>query len=186
MTPDFAQCLAETVAWCSRRASAEREELTRLGIPVAPVGPDLAGGRLLFTTINTDSCEAATAPSNGYYDLDDLPGWDTWVFHARTDERWGAIYCWVPAHLVELARAGMDVIPVMSVEWADSLDVQPAVPPEGLACLLNLNSRLLTVRSDSVIMRCDHGTGEQARFLSMVNASSLTEKSGRSLHLPPR
>jgi hypothetical protein len=173
MTSEFAQRLAETVAWCSRHASAEdagtstrspvlmppimrhrghdllkrlldspeettaavdfvcrarREELARLGIPVVPVGPDLAGGRVLFTTIDTDSCEAATAPSNGYYDLDDLPGWDTWFFHARTDRPWGAIYCWVPAHLVELARAGMDVIPVMSVAWADSLDVQPAVP----------------------------------------------------------
>ena len=101
---------------------ARRRELARLGIPVIPVGSDLAGGRILFTTIDTDSCEAATGPSNGYYDLDDLPGWDTWFHHRPTDRPWGAIYCWVPRHLVELARSGMDVIPVMSVEWAQSLD----------------------------------------------------------------
>ena len=100
---------------------ARRRELARLGIPVPPVGPDLAGGRVLFTTIDTDSCEAATGPSNGYYDLDDLPGWDTWFWHRPTDRPWGAIYCWVPAQLVELAQRGMDVIPVLSVEWAESL-----------------------------------------------------------------
>lgn len=102
--------------------NARRRELARLGIPILAVGPDLAGGRILFSTIDTDSCGAATSPSNGYYDLDDLPGWDTWFYHRSTDRPWGAIYCWVPAHLVELARSGMDVIPVMSVEWMQSLD----------------------------------------------------------------
>src|SRR5581483_11647647 len=34
---------------------ARRRELARLGIPAPPVGPDLAGGRVLFTTIDTDS-----------------------------------------------------------------------------------------------------------------------------------
>ena len=101
---------------------ARRRELARLAIAVIPVRSDLAGGRILFTTIDTDSCEAATGPSNGYYDLDDLPGWDTWFYRRATDRPWGAIYCWVPAHLVELARTGMDVIPVMSVEWAQSLE----------------------------------------------------------------
>jgi hypothetical protein len=101
---------------------ARRRELARLGIRVLPIGSDLGGGRMLFTTIDTDSCEAATGPSNGFYDLDDLPGWDTWFWHRPTDRPWGAIYCWVPAHLVELARQGMDVIPVESVEWAESLD----------------------------------------------------------------
>jgi hypothetical protein len=177
MTAKFAQCLAEAVAWCSRRARADdagsstrtpglkppvmarrgydllkrllgspaettaaveyvcqarRRELARLNIPVAPVGPDLSGGRVLFTTIDTDSCEAATGPSNGYYDLDDLPGWDTWFFHARADRPWGAIYCWVPRQLVELAKRGMDVIPATSVEWASSLEVQAAEPLYGL------------------------------------------------------
>lgn len=99
---------------------ARRRELARLGIPVASVGPDLAGGRVLYTTLDTDSCEAATAPSNGYYDLDDLPGWDTWFWHRPTDQPQGGIYCWVPARLVEPARAGMDVIPVLCVRWAES------------------------------------------------------------------
>src|SRR4051794_4218671 len=167
MTPEVAQRLAETVAWCSRHARADdagastrtpglrppimahrgydllrlllaspaepraavdfvcaarRRALECLEVPVLPVGLSLAGGRILYTTIDTDSCECATGPSNGYFDLDDLPGWDAWFNHRQTDRPWGAIYCWVPGHLVELARSGMDVIPVMSVEWAQSLE----------------------------------------------------------------
>ena len=52
----------------------------------------------------------ATGPSNGYYDLDDLPGWDTWFWHRPTDRPWGGRsafiadpegnrweFCWNPA-----------------------------------------------------------------------------------------
>ena len=99
---------------------ARRRELARLGIPVAPVGRDMAGGRVLLTTLDTDSCVAATEPSNGFYDIDDLPGWDTWFWHRPTDQPWGAIYCWVPARLIQLASNGMDVIPVLCVKWAES------------------------------------------------------------------
>src|SRR5262245_16634305 len=111
MTPEVAQRLAETVAWCSRHARAEdagtstrsselrppimadrvqllsrlmasptepraaveyvcvarRRALERQHIQVGPIGPGLAGGRILYTTIDTDSCECATSHSNGYY-----------------------------------------------------------------------------------------------------------------------
>ena len=117
---------AETTAAVEHVCRARREELARLGVPILPIGPDLAGGRILFTGIDTDLCEAATDPSSGYYDLTDLPGWDTWFFYGRSHRPCGAIYCWVPAGLVELARAGMDMIPVMSVEWAQSIDAEPA------------------------------------------------------------
>src|SRR5262245_48474104 len=113
---------------------ARRRELARLGIPVTPVGTDLAGGRILFTTIDTDSCECATAPSNGYLDLDDLPGWDTWFCHRPTDRPWGAIYCWVPAHLVELADRGLRTLPCDNVLWMRSLDelsTEPGGAPDG-------------------------------------------------------
>ena len=120
---------AEATAAVEHVCRTRREELARLAIPVRPVGPDLAGGRLLFTTIDTDACEAATDPSNGYYDLVDLPGWDTWFFYGNSHRPGGAIYCWVPAKLVELARAGMDMIPVVSVEWAGSTDPEPAGLP---------------------------------------------------------
>lgn len=101
---------------------ARRMELVRRQIPIVPVDQHLGGGRILTTTLDTDSCEAATEVSNGFYDLDDLPGWDTWFWHERTDCPWGAIYCWVPSHLIELAQRGMDVIPVLCVEWAKSLE----------------------------------------------------------------
>jgi hypothetical protein len=75
--------------------------LERLKIPVIPVATDLAGGRILYTTMNTDSCECATWPSHGYFDLDDLPDWDTWFFHRDTGDHGGSICCWVPPALTE-------------------------------------------------------------------------------------
>ena len=43
-------------------------------IPVADVGPDLAGGRILCTDLNSDLCGAATAPSRSFIDDEDIPG----------------------------------------------------------------------------------------------------------------
>lgn len=166
MTPEIAQRLAETVAWCSRFARADdagastrtielrppimmlrgydliqrllaspaepraavdyvcagrRRALERLGIPVAPTGSNLAGGRILYTTMDTDSCQCATGPSNGYFDLDDLPGWDTWFHHRDTGQLGGLIYCWVPPPLVELADRGLLTLPCLNVLWSPSL-----------------------------------------------------------------
>ena len=101
---------------------ARRRELDRLGIPVVPVGPDHSGGRILFTTMDTDSCEASISSSKGFYDPDDLPGWDTWFWHRPTDRSWGAIWCWIPGPLIGLATDGMDVIPTQCVEWAEPLE----------------------------------------------------------------
>ena len=101
---------------------SRRRELVRIGIVPDLVGLDMAGGRILCTTIDTDACAAATGPSNGFFDENDLPGWDTWFYHRTTHERWGAIYCWVPPQLVELANSGMICIPVQSVGWLQSIN----------------------------------------------------------------
>lgn len=113
---------AEPAAAVDFVCQARRQELDRLGIDVKPVEPDLAGGRILYTTIDTDSCAVATPESNGYYDLDDLPGWDTWFHHRDTGRHSGSIYCWAPPQLVDLAHNGMEVMPFEVVRWIESLN----------------------------------------------------------------
>src|SRR5262249_42150343 len=105
---------AEPRAAVEHLCAARRRALERLAIAVPPVGADVAGGRILYTTIDTDSCECATGPSNGYLDLDDLPGWDTWFYHRDTGSHGGSIYCWVPPPLVELADRGLQTLPCES------------------------------------------------------------------------
>lgn len=113
---------AEARAAVEHVCAARRQALERLGTPVAPTGPDLTGGRILYTTIDTDRCGCATGPSDGYFDLDDLPGWDTWFYHRDTGTQGGSIYCWVPPHLVELADDGLLTLPCENVLWLQSLD----------------------------------------------------------------
>lgn len=111
-----------------------RNELQRLQIPVTPLADDLGGGRILYSTLDTDWCTAATEPSQGFLDNEDLPGWDTWFLHRDSECPWGRIYAWVPPRLVELAEAGMVCIPVESVRWMTSMDElqtdRPLPPPE--------------------------------------------------------
>lgn len=49
----------------------------KLAIP--PIDFCQFNGRFYCTDFYTDECQAATEISNGYHDLTDLPGWDTWV-----------------------------------------------------------------------------------------------------------
>lgn len=98
---------------------ARLKELQVRGIAVRPVASDLAGGRLLYSTLNTDECGAATEPSNGLFDELDLPGWDTWFHHAATAEPWGAIYCWIPGPFIPFAQGAITVIPVQCVQWLE-------------------------------------------------------------------
>ncbi|QSQ24423.1 hypothetical protein JY651_05550 [Pyxidicoccus parkwayensis] len=168
MTTDFKLQLAETIAWCSARAVAERagettrsaelmspffqqdgdtqvrrlldtpavgaevvdfivrrrrEALERTRQPLPPLG-ELCGGRVLMTDFNTDICAAATAPSNGFLDDYDIPGWDTWFAHEDTGRFGGVVYGWVPPALVELAERGFSVIPVECIGWVDATDLR--------------------------------------------------------------
>jgi len=99
---------------------ARRKALEQYGINVKPTTPDLTQGRLLVTTIDTDRCGEAAILSDGFYDLNDLPGWDTWFCFSSTPAPFGAIFCWVPNRLVETASSGMLGIPAESVKWASN------------------------------------------------------------------
>ncbi|WP_342380082.1 hypothetical protein NVS55_10985 [Myxococcus stipitatus] len=84
----------------------------------------LAGGRVYATDFNTDICGAATAPSNGFLDDYDIPGWDTWFAHEQTGPYGGIVYGWVPPVLIELADEGFYVIPVQCIWWVDDADLR--------------------------------------------------------------
>lgn len=83
---------------------------------------DLPQGRLLlFYPDATLSDGAADAETNGYFDEDNIPPWDTWVAYfeeSRSDVSFGAyILCWVPRALVELVDGGIEVNPEECIQW---------------------------------------------------------------------
>ncbi|WP_254625180.1 LysR substrate-binding domain-containing protein [Myxococcus sp. CA051A] len=116
-TPDVPR---EAVGFITER---RREALARMNMPLPPLG-DLAGGWVFATDFSTDICGAATAPSNGFLDDYDVPGWDTWFAHQETGEMGGIIYGWVPPALLTLAEKGFYVIPVTSAWWLRDEDLR--------------------------------------------------------------
>ena len=74
----------------------------------------IADGRLLlFSPEETLTDGAACYSSKGFFDVDNVPPWDTWVaFHDQY------VISWVPPQLVELANAGVDANPEQCILWA--------------------------------------------------------------------
>jgi hypothetical protein len=93
---------------------------------------DLAGGRLLFCTSATESIPDGyvSTASEGFYDEDDLPPWDTWLYYIVPDmEIVGGAYApeclvsWVPAAWIDLAMIGVKEHFLDCMQWAEQIDI---------------------------------------------------------------
>jgi len=79
--------------------------------PSAPVNIDNEK-LLLFTPEDSLSDGAATVASGGFFDVDNVPAWDTWLFfNGRT------LISWVPPLLISIVQAGIDVNPESCIRW---------------------------------------------------------------------
>jgi hypothetical protein len=74
---------------------------------------DLAGGRLLQYSPDENLCDgAAQYSSKGFFDVDNVPPWDTWVCFVES-----YLVSWVPPQLMELASIGIQVNPEQCILW---------------------------------------------------------------------
>ena len=72
------------------------------------------GRLLLFTPQDSLSDGAATVASEGFFDVDNVPAWDTWLyFDGQT------LLSWVPHLLISKVQPGIDVNPEGCIKWAD-------------------------------------------------------------------
>lgn len=77
--------------------------------------PGLLHGRiLLYVPSDNVSDGASRYASNGFFDPDDCPLWDSWLQY-----RDRIFLSWVPEVLFPLAQAGIDANPVECIRWAD-------------------------------------------------------------------
>jgi uncharacterized protein (TIGR02996 family) len=92
---------------------------------------DLAGGRLLlFDPGGTLSDGAASSESSGFFNQDNVPAWDTWVWYAEDrPESLGGwkmfssyLVVWVPPHLSGLAEFGIRVNPEECISWVSDAE----------------------------------------------------------------
>ncbi len=92
-----------------------------------PIG--LQSGRLLMATSITDGTEdgATEVETQGFFDIEDLPPWDTWLCYLPGDPsnpryRHGCLVSWVPCEFIEVVEAGMEADCMDCLRWADNED----------------------------------------------------------------
>jgi hypothetical protein len=103
---------------------------------------DLAGGRLLAYDPDANLFDGfVEAETRGFYDVDNIPPWDTWLCYTRERDSslgwqyWDAyLVSWVPPQCVPLAQQGIDLIAEDCIAWLDSLDtmLRAQLAEEGL------------------------------------------------------
>jgi hypothetical protein len=96
---------------------------------------DLRGGRLLAYFPDDNLADGvAQADSEGFFDVDNIPPYDTWVWMVRNIRTFnyadGAkgemeanyLVAWVPPDFIQLATRGLRVNPEQCILWLDTLD----------------------------------------------------------------
>ena len=96
---------------------------------------DLRGGRLLAYFPDDNLFDgAAETESQGFFDVDNIPPYDTWVWMVRNVRTFAYaeggrgemnadyLVAWVPPNFVQLASAGIAVNPEACILWLDTLD----------------------------------------------------------------
>jgi hypothetical protein len=118
------------------RVGVERSRrLAASGRRDLPLATDLCGGRLLAYLPDESLADgAAQLESKGFFDTDNIPPYDTWVWMVRNvrafDYRDGGqgeleanyLVAWVPPDFIALASAGVDANPQECILWLDTLD----------------------------------------------------------------
>ena len=159
----FIRNLTEAIAWCMASGSLSNPETslrtcepTYLLSPEAqirgvcssrswrlwksarrdlPAVTGLCGGRLVAYFPDDNLCDGvAKQESKGFFDFDNMPPYDTWIWWVRnlrrveyddhtTDEREvNYLVAWVPPDFIELANAGIRHNAEDCIMWLDEVD----------------------------------------------------------------
>jgi hypothetical protein len=111
--------------WMDRIASARSRNLSVRGAYPSAVTGRLNGGRVLLYFPDEQLADGAAAEaSGGYFDLDNAPPWDTWMWIEDAPPHPGAGFTWwiatfVPPALIGCAERGRRVNPEQCLQWAD-------------------------------------------------------------------
>jgi len=95
----------------------------------------LCGGRLLAYFPENDLADGcAERVSDGFFDVDNIPPYDTWVWmvrntrtrkyadHEQPEEEANYLVAWVPPDFIPLASCGVDANPEGCILWLDTMN----------------------------------------------------------------
>jgi uncharacterized protein (TIGR02996 family) len=103
----------------NRRARLLAGEGRHPRVPASHLG---RGRLLLFDPDCTLSDGAAEASSGGFFDIDNVPAWDTWVWGGPEQPGSWPLVAWVPRSWVDRADAGVRVNAEGCIRWADDVE----------------------------------------------------------------
>lgn|SRR5574341_1551232 len=124
--------LRQRIAVVESLAEKRKTLLHHENLPVSEPSTVPGGGRLLYYDPDTNLFDsAAEAASSGFFDGDNRPPWDTWLFYInegrhKTKDGQGKEYvyvcsyllAWIPHQLGDLADYGIRVNPEECIRWA--------------------------------------------------------------------
>jgi hypothetical protein len=99
----------------------------------ATIPRDLGGGRLLIYFPNVDlSCGTAEHQTAGFFDVNNVPPWDTWVTYFQDEQQnidffdREYLITWIPPDFVDMANEGVAVNPEQCILWLSDTSVELA------------------------------------------------------------
>lgn len=106
------------------RLAKERAALLQAqNIFIRQVALPLADGRILaYSPEETLSDGAAEVATDGFFDAETVPAWDTWLVYLADDH---LLLSWVPNSLLKAVEVGMYVDMAECIRWAADLDTPP-------------------------------------------------------------
>ena len=98
-------------------------------LPAITDQASIRGGRLLVYFPDADLSDgAAEVDSRGFFDVHNVPPWDTWIALGEDERQPDISYqqyliAWVPPELLAIAQAGIDVNPEECIVWLEDANV---------------------------------------------------------------
>jgi hypothetical protein len=148
---ELLQACREAEAWCAFKSvgPAYRAEVLRPSVSELPAVDELHNvletirrrrrdllasnpipqstcGRLLACEFNSSIASGESEhASGGFFDIDDRPPWDTWVWVLQSESGDPILLAWVPQSVVDHVEAGITMNPYGCIYWLE--DAPPDV-----------------------------------------------------------
>jgi hypothetical protein len=67
---------------------------------------------------------AARVATDGFFDTDNVPPWDTWVAYFYESSGLNYLVSWIPPELIDLVDDGLNANPELCILWLDDFDCE--------------------------------------------------------------
>lgn len=136
-TPALNPSLGEWPTAAEFGTALETMRLRRRALLGGFEGKALPPGRLLVCEVNESiSSGESEAETSGFFDINDRPPWDTWIWQLRNvGEEAVTLVSWVPRDLETVVGRGIDVNPYECIRWLTDAPLGIKLSPEERALL---------------------------------------------------